>query len=301
MAKRQFPTTSIIKPGEPLPCPKFPKRDIYKVLVLPDVQIPFHSPRALDCVLQYAKAHTFDEVVQLGDFWDFDGLGKYALPQELEGQRFLIDVAIGRRVWNDIVDRTRKNNSKCRYTMLRGNHEERIDRKVRSMPYLEGLMDFRRYAGLDKIPVREVRSYPDGEAYQIGKLLFVHGFWYNMHAAKTHVEKFGKSIIHGHTERVQRYDLPSLMPDHNRVGISLGTLANRGMSRQFRGKPTGHQHAFGVVYFFPDGYFHVYIVTIVRGACIGPDGNFYRGEDRYEETRQKVVDELKADGLIYQA
>jgi len=269
----------VVRPNDPIDFPDFTDKDVYRVLVTPDKQIPYHDTRALDAVAQFARRYHWDEYIDLGDYFDFSYLSNRSRTQqaqELEGQRVKDDLRVGAALWQKMSHAATHVNLDCKLVWLRGNHDERVDRFENENPAFTGIINIGESLGFNEDGTTEVRCYPDGEAYIIGKLCFTHGQFHNQHAAKSHVERFGMSVCHGHTHRVATYALPHLLPDHARIGINLGCLAHRRM-KWHRGKVTAHEHAFGVFYFLPNGFFWYYIPRIFGGCFVGPDGRVYRG------------------------
>ena len=87
-----------------------------KIIVLPDMQVPFQDSITLSAVEAYMADERWDEYINLGDFVDFDMISKFSegLPGLVQGKT--IAKAIGEA--NIILDRhvaaARKKNPKCK-------------------------------------------------------------------------------------------------------------------------------------------------------------------------------------------
>lgn len=250
---------------------------MYKLIVLSDMQVPYHSKPALAAIEKYMADEKFDEWLQIGDFMDFHQLAKFteSVPEALtHSLRKDYDVA------NEILDRhqsiIRKRNPKAKFTLLCGNHEDRVRKFAERNPQTKGIIDVDINLRLKERGIKFVRCYPDGEVYKLGKAYFVHGLFTGQNHAKKHVDSFGVNIFYGHTHQTQSHSKVMWGKNRTLIGESLGCLCN--YSLDYVGKnPTSWQHAFAVFYFTPDGFFNHYVVRIFNGRFTGPNGKVYQG------------------------
>jgi predicted phosphodiesterase len=247
----------------------------YKVIVLPDTQIPFHDVKALAAVEKYMADETWGEWVQLGDFMDFHQLARFnenspeALTRSLKGD---YDVA------NEILDRhqsiIRKRNPKAKFTLLCGNHEDRVRKFAERFPQTKGIIDVESNLRLKEGGIKFVRCYPDGEIYKLGKAYFTHGLYTSTAHAKKHVDSFGVNIFYGHTHQTQSFSKVVWGKNRTIIGESLGCLCRYDLDYVGM-NPTAWQHAVSVFYFRPDGYFNHFVIRIFNGSFIAPNGKSY--------------------------
>jgi hypothetical protein len=124
--------------------------------------------------------------------------------------------------------------------------------------------------------VQWVRSWSQGEPYQIGKAHFSHGLYCNIHHAKKTALAFGEPIFYGHTHDIQAYSEVLRGNDKTIMASSMGWLG--AVPPYMRGKPNRWQQAFGEFYFHEDGYFQPVTVPIFKHRFVGPrDGLVYDG------------------------
>lgn len=252
------------------------KEGIYKVIVLPDHQIPFHDERTLAAVERYMADHTWDEYINLGDFMDFNVISHFnkGASRKVENQRILDDYNHA----NEILDRHQKiikaKNKKARFTLLEGNHDFRMERYLDENPAAQGMLEVSVGLRLKERGFKYIRCYKEGAVYNIGNAYFHHGLYTNEHHAKKHVDRYGVNLFYGHTHDVQSHSKVILGKDKTLVGQSLGCLCRYDQS-YIKGNPTNWQQAFGVFYFLPDGYFDYYVVRIFRHRFVSPEGKTY--------------------------
>ena len=113
-------------------------------IVIPDAQVrPGVNTDHMMHIGNYIAEKKPDELICIGDFWDFPSIGTYDRGTlKAEGRRFNRDVAAG----NDAMDRLmlpiqremEVNPWQMRKTFTFGNHEDRATRYANLMPELEG-------------------------------------------------------------------------------------------------------------------------------------------------------------------
>ena len=255
----------------------FEQDEVLSFILLPDCQIPYHDEKAMACVTKYVADKKPNILVQVGDFLDCKGLGKWVKgsPGQVEGRRLATECLVGRQYF----ETWRESCPDADMFFLTGNHCDRINKLLDELPYMDGMIrTIEEGLGLDELNITCVKCYPDGEALHIGKLLVTHGNYHGLNAARKHADEFGMSVAHGHNHQISIQTKNHYYPDHVRAGFSLGTLSERRMDF-VRGRPTPHQHGFGVGHLFPDGRFWLTLVTILAGEFISPEGKIYSWRD----------------------
>ena len=120
-----------------------------KILVIPDTQIKPGVPT--EHLLWAGRAcveYKPDVIVHLGDHWDFVSLNSYLPPLEIESTRLLADIDSGNQALElfqqPIKDynKGRRKKYKPQLHLLRGNHEQRLQRYISDHPALEALIGF---------------------------------------------------------------------------------------------------------------------------------------------------------------
>ena len=248
---------------------------VRKVLVIPDVQIPFEDKLSLKAVERYMSDERWDEVIYLGDFLDFHQLAKFTqdVPEAL-CKTLQDDYSVA----NAILDRhqqiVRKRNPRAKWTYLVGNHEDRVRRFSDKHPQLKGIIDVDVNLKLKERGFKVVWSYPKGEVHKIGKALFHHGLYTGGNHAKKMVDAFGMSIFYGHVHDIQLHSKVIFGSDTSVVGQSLGCLCRPDLD--YVGlNPTNWEQAVTTFYFRPNGIPNYYISTIKNHSFVAPNGKVY--------------------------
>lgn len=176
------------------------------ILVINDLQCPYHDPKVVALVRKFADEYLQpDEIYLLGDVFDFYPVSRYSKSPERRSQwRLWDEIQESRKVIEPFLNvRGVK-----RVRLFGGNHEDRLRRylvdrapELIGIPYLEihKLLDFE---------LRDYIPYHTDELHIRNNLIFTHGSVirkHSGHSAKAHVEKYGMSIIHGHSHRGGSY------------------------------------------------------------------------------------------------
>lgn len=247
---------------------------IKKVVVIPDLHLPYEDKRSVAAVEKYLATQEWDEIIYLGDLIDFDAISSHNATnlRAVEGKTINGDYAYT----NDFLDRQRNilgNTTKM--TLLEGNHDYRIERYIDCNPRLRGSLEVDRCLHLKDRGINWVRSWRDGVVYRIGKAGFIHGLYTNDQHSKQHVSKYGENIFYGHLHDVQLYSLTRNGDNKTIVGQSLGCLCDY-RPYWMRGRPNRWQQAITVFHFFPDGHFSYAVTQIFKHRFI-IDGKEYKG------------------------
>ena len=81
----------------------------------------------------------FDEVIYIGDLLDFNQIAKFTKGQPIQESRNLNeDYKIAGKILDRHISIIKKNNKRAKFTLLEGNHEERIERWVNQNPQAKG-------------------------------------------------------------------------------------------------------------------------------------------------------------------
>jgi predicted phosphodiesterase len=230
----------------------------------------------MDALHKYMTRNGKDirEVVLLGDVMDFDLISHHNRDNLRATQSKRIDKEY--EYAGDQLDILRGLAPNAKFTLIEGNHDERIERYIDANPALEGSLELQTGLQLIQRKIRFVRFWSKGEVYKIGKATFIHGLYTTQYHARKHVEAYGTNIFYGHTHDVQSFSKELHGKDKTIVGQSLGCLCKYDQ-RYMRGKPSKWQQAFGVFHFLPDGHFSYNVVRIFKHRFVGPDGVVYEG------------------------
>lgn len=129
-----------------------------KIAVIPDAQVrPGVRTDHLEWAGKYIAEKRPDVVVCLGDFWDMPSLSSYDKGKgSAEGRRVAKDIEAGNKAlelltkqWLPKGVSTGSKSYTPRQIMLRGNHEERIERYVNDHAELEGQVGYHLFNDID--------------------------------------------------------------------------------------------------------------------------------------------------------
>lgn len=162
--------------------------------------------------------------------------------------------------------------------MIGGNHEARYDKFIANDGFtlsIRRMKDFRSWYFEYRLMERgwDYRDY--GQHYQIGKIVFTHGWYANDGAAKKMAECFpGRNVIFGHTHK----HLIHTSIDEKGLPIqseSIGTLSRFDLS-YLKGKPPVNWiHMFTYIDMLDDGRFSKHHVNIIDGGFIELGKHFH--------------------------
>lgn len=174
-------------------------------LIIPDTQVKPGVPTVhFDWIGQAIRDYKPDVVVHLGDHWDFESLSSYALPIESEGLRYEADVKAG----NDALRRLHKAMGafRGRKVLLRGNHEDRLNRAIAANPKWAGAIGFHQFC--DRALGWEVVDYFMGspQPITIDGVTYAH-YFANPNTGKpiggtitNRLGKIGTTFVQGHVQ-----------------------------------------------------------------------------------------------------
>ena len=241
--------------------------------ILNDIQIPFEDKRVLKLVTDFVIELQPDGVILNGDITDcysisdFDKspLNQATLEKEIAGAGRLMGKLekIGKKLW------------------LGGNHEDRLRRHVWKNPKLIRDLDpdsrERLVAALDFPEVFGLGEYgfewrPYGATYSLGKLLVTHGSIVSRHSGQTaraHLDKYGTSVLIGHTHRGGTY----YKRDMKGVHVAVENYCLCRLDPEYVQNPNWMQ-GFSVVHVDEKtGFFNITAIPIL------PGNRFYYGND----------------------
>lgn len=237
-----------------------------KFIAWPDTHLPHEDKDAVRCalkILEWYKPHT---VVILGDFIDFESVSHWMKDKHKsnEGLRLADDYKAG----NELLDKITKHCKRLVY--ITGNHERFLDDACERNPELIGTIELdkglkfeeRRKKGLEIIYKPKY-----GDCYNIGKLWFTHGSYLGQHPAMTHVNNYERSIVMGHSHKVEIYTkINPIDVEDKHIGVNLGCLAKMNPG-YMQGKPNSWVHCLGIGLVRSNRDFNIDPVIISRGVA----------------------------------
>lgn len=177
-------------------------------VVVPDIQAPFHDPKAVTAVVDFIRRVKPDGILCVGDEIDLPSVSRWHRGSAVEYTTSLVSDI---KVTHDIVAEMREAlGPKGSFHMSRSNHGDRLGKYVNK--YAPALAEFVDPGGMLDIPT--LCGYGDlGIDYHRAPFEFTPG-WVLCHgdegslsplpgrtATNLAVNKFGKSVVCGHTHR----------------------------------------------------------------------------------------------------
>lgn len=255
---------------------KLNKRGLTKVIVLPDMQVPYQNDHALRVVEEYMADHTWDYYINIGDFIDVEGISHFnkEKPRLSWGKELIKEYKVANRILDRHQAIIREKNKDAKFHLIFGNHEERVERWLDEHPQLSGLVEVPINLRLLERGFTWTRDGHMGKGITLGKAMFTHGLKIGVQHTVQMAREWGDNIFYGHTHDVQSYTHTTRQKDSTRIAQSLGCLCVYDLP-YVQATPTRWQNAFAVFYFKPDGTFNHYVVNIVNDEFISPEGKHY--------------------------
>lgn len=222
----------------------FKESSIKKGIIIPDLHRPIEDKRAYPLVMEFVSDFKPDITVNLGDIGNFAGCSHWNTNKFHRRTEYPIKADFDGSY--DHHRDLRKINPDMDIYSLAGNHDDWVQAYVDSHPELKGYVDFERDMGFTGFDVKYIPT--DKQPLKIGKLNFIHGWWYNKHHAMKHSQAVHHNIIYGHTHTFQSFTPDNVEPSRRFMAWSMGHLSDEKiMGRDYLNyRPTGWMLGFGV-------------------------------------------------------
>jgi predicted phosphodiesterase len=252
-----------------------------------DTHFPFQDPAAIDCLYAVATDIWPTYLVMQGDLIDLWQISNHRPPLETKLKMHQIDIqeAIDQAVEHLGIMST-MGKPGAEKVLLLGNHEDRFERNLAEMqlnsktlalmriPKIQETLNLDYILGLSDTGWA-MHNYLEGDRYLLhDRLLCIHGYRSNMYSAKSHLQDYGKSVIFGHSHRIQNWTSRDLRGTD--ASWNMGCLCD--LDPHWRQRPNWHQ-GFAVVSWREvddEWLFNVEQVRIHEGVAIFRD-KIYRG------------------------
>jgi len=215
-----------------------------RILVISDLQIPYHHSVAVKNVAKLVSREKFDQVLCVGDEIDFQSLSKWAKGTPLEFEDTLDhDRTLTQNILWDlgVTDITRSNHTDRLYhTLLKGAPA------LRALPEL----DYPKFMGFDELGIRFHKK-----PYEfLPNWVLVHGDEgsLNRNAGGTAAglaNKFGANVVCGHTHRLGLQGLSQGFKGRFKTlwGFEVGNLMDGKQASYLRAGSANWQMGFGII------------------------------------------------------
>lgn len=202
------------------------------IVVIADTQVTSAAPLDhIHALAKYIWKHKPKHIIHIGDALDFESLSFYASPLESEGRRLVDDLKAGLDALNIIPKYIEKMNKKAKrkkyvpeLSFITGNHEERLNTRVKKNPWLEGLIDLK-----GEIEAQGWKVYDFLEPMWIDDIMFVH-YLQNTQTGKAigggienKLNKHPHSFVHGHQQWYQ-FGRRQTMDGRPHFGVCAGAF-----------------------------------------------------------------------------
>lgn len=210
---------------------------------------------------KFAKHLKPDFVVDLGDWLDMAYIASFNKERldTISGMTFKDDYDLGKReldFWQSVTPKL---------YMIQGNHDERTERLIDAVPAFKGLIDYHIVFDFEGRGI-EYRRILD-EPLRIGKLTFIHGWYTNKYHAAKHLDVYSGNICYGHCHRFMT--ISKNLAHHNEEiqAWCIGGLCDKAPD-YMKGRPTGWQNGFAIMYLQDNGDFNLYPINIINGGFV---------------------------------
>ncbi len=227
-----------------------------------DWQIPFHDEPVLDLVIDFIRDLKPYGIILNGDIIDAYQLSEFS-KDPLEKSNVVTEQRIVRKYMGKLESIKEK-------WWHGGNHEDRLRRYIWNHAP--------KFAGLEEMTFTHLFHLKDhgfqwkeyGGYQYLGKLMVTHGSLVSKHSGQTgraHMEKYGTSILVGHTHRLGVYYRRDVRGIH--AAYENGCLCQ--LNPEYDQFPNWMQ-GFSVVHVDDGGFFNVQQIPIIDRKCF-----FYGG------------------------
>ena len=220
------------------------KKKIKRIVVISDLQVPFHDTKAIRNVSKFITKYKPDDVLCVGDELDFQTISRFSS---------------GRDEWSGTIGRDRNTCQEVLYDLrithiVRSNHTDRLYKSLASkLPGLIGLpeLEYENFMGFRELGIKFHRK-----PYEITKdWIMVHGDEQSTkpHGGLTALEaakRHGKSVVCGHTHRQGISSFTTASGGHLTgilTGFEVGHLMDTAQAYYTRGT-FNWQQGFGILY-----------------------------------------------------
>jgi predicted phosphodiesterase len=166
-----------------------------KILIVPDVHLPFTDFKAIQSIIAFSKKFKPDYIVQIGDLYDNYCFSKFRRSLDLVNPEEEVRAALkmAEQMWKALKSTAPK--ADC--FQLLGNHDERLMKKVlERCPEFESLVaekiaDLYTFKGVET-------KYDSRDYIELENIVFLHGW---MCGVAKHLHQFNQSVVVGHSHQ----------------------------------------------------------------------------------------------------
>lgn len=238
-------------------------------VILSDLQIPFQDDKVLwNLVIPFVKELKPHGVILNGDVTDC-----YAISDFTKSPFGPTDLAVEQRIAGRLMSALRDPKERL---WIGGNHEDRLRRYIWQNAKALATDPELSFACRFKTEENGFDYRPYGYIHHLGSLLVTHGDQVSKHSGQTarmHFEKYGRSVIIGHTHRLGSFFRRDYNGPHG--AWENGCLCR--LSAEWVQFPNWQQ-GFSIVHLDPkSGFFNVQQIPILPGPSLMYGGDHVKG------------------------
>ena len=238
-------------------------------IVIADTHLlsPEDEHPAYTLVKRFASDFKPDFVVHIGDALDLPYLGPYCeddIMVQAQGC-WEDDVSLLNReldFWQKLTPE---------FYFIQGNHDERTERAAKSAPKFAASLAYERRFDFKGRGIKYYRLVDD--PLKLGKLFLIHGWYWNKYHARKTVDEFSGNIVYGHVHKFQTQSRVLTARKDEIQAWSIGCLCDK-QPEYVKGRPTGWQHGFAILYLGEKGQFNLYPANITKGSFMFEGGEY---------------------------
>jgi predicted phosphodiesterase len=243
---------------------------VKKVLIVPDVHVPYHDKRAWKLMLKAAGVINPDAIIIQGDFADFYAVSAHDKdPNRAKNLEFEVDAA------NSALDELDALGAKLKL-FVAGNHENRLERYLATRaPELFNMVEIPK---LFKLKDRGWKYTPYKSSTEYGKLNVTHDCGYSgQNAVQKALDTFQHNVTTGHTHRMA-YLVQGNARGEAHVSASFGWLGDKDQADYMHKVKANRDWAlgFGIGYRTAAGVVHLQPVPIINYQVV-VEGQLVKG------------------------
>ena len=243
------------------------KKRMLKVVAVADTHAPEQDVMALNCACNYISYYQPDKIIHLGDAGDFKSVSHWIQNKRLLTEGLRVNDDIKNAV--DVLNVIKSAAPSAELVLTMGNHDDWCNKYIEEHSEIEGLLDIEeeyKRAGWQVIKINK--------PYQVGKLVFGHGWFVGKYHANSTIHAFSKSVIYGHTHTFQAHTESFL--DGEKMAMSIGCLCDMN-PHYLRNRPNRWVHGFATIDIdIATGEFFIDFIKIIKGR-FSRNGIIYKG------------------------
>lgn len=182
-----------------------------KVLICGDFHVPYHDPKAVEALAQFAREYAPDILAVHGDLVDFEAFSRF-----LKDPRATSDPQEELERAGEILERLRKLTNHKRLIFGIGNHEQRLESTI--LKHAPQLIHLKSLNLVELLGLHDWEVIPHEGFLRVESLVIQHGVSYGPTTNQKNIARFGGfNVVQGHSHRLSQKFVRSLHGIHSAV------------------------------------------------------------------------------------